>query len=172
MGHTVFRLPDHHRTLNFPNLHNHVSAQPTSGNVSVHVSLRQAHRMTASLRFECEGVQQSKRPSFCVGRGRAARRRSPPRGQRGAFSPCGIEVLLAHRITQCRDRRLKHGLVNHEAEQANALPDGLCGAEEPGGFVLIAGVVGEPGQAFEHVGDSHVRPSFGCASGQILVSFR
>ena len=52
-------------------------------------------------------------------------------GQGGAFGPCGVEVLLAHYISQRGHRGLVAGVIDLEPDDADALPDGVCRAEEP-----------------------------------------
>jgi hypothetical protein len=48
----------------------------------------------------------------------------------------------------------------------------MCRAEEAGGFAVTAGVFGETREAFEDVGEIHVRPGVGCAGeGIVGVAF-
>ena len=50
---------------------------------------------------------------------------------------------------------------NLEPHGAHALTDGVCRAEEAGGFAVTAGVAGQSAQAFQHVGDEQVRLDLG-----------
>jgi hypothetical protein len=38
------------------------------------------------------------------------------------------------------------GVIRLEPDRAPALPDGLCPAEEAGGFAVTAGIAGESGE--------------------------
>jgi hypothetical protein len=60
------------------------------------------------------------------------------------------------------------GLVDLEADHADALPDGLCPAEEAGGFVVTAVLEGETGEALEDIGDEQVRPEIGGACQRMV----
>ena len=82
-------------------------------------------------------------------------------GQGRALGPCGVKVLLTHRISQRRHRGLVAGVTDLEPHRADALPDGLCGAEEAGGFAVTAGLAGQSGEALEDVGNEQVCLDFG-----------
>ena len=81
--------------------------------------------------------------------------------KRGALGPRGFKVLLAHRVTKRRHREFEKGVEDLEADLADALPDGVCGAEEPRRFTVTAGADGECGEALEGVGSGAVCPSAG-----------
>jgi hypothetical protein len=49
------------------------------------------------------------------------------------------------------------GVIDFEPYHPDALPDGLCRAEEPRGFVVITGLTGQIGEDLEDVGDTNVR---------------
>ena len=78
-------------------------------------------------------------------------------GQGRALGPGGVEVLLAHGISQRRHRGFVAGVLDLEADRADALPDAVCRAEEPGGFAVTAGVAGQSGEALQDVGNAQVR---------------
>ena len=71
--------------------------------------------------------------------------------QCGTLGPGGLEVCVPHGITKCRNDGLVSALIDLEADFAGALPDGLCGAEEPDPFRVTAGLGGQTCQAFENV---------------------
>ncbi len=68
-----------------------------------------------------------------------------------------VEVLLAQRIPNHRDRGLVTGVPDFEAGLADGLPEGVCGTEEPGRFAGAAGVTGEISEALQSVGNTHAR---------------
>ena len=82
-------------------------------------------------------------------------------GQRGALGPRGFKVLLAHRITKRRHREFEKGVEDLEADEAAALPDSVCGAEQPRRFTVTAGADGECGEALESLGSGAVCPGAG-----------
>ena len=104
----------------------------------------------------------SRSSAVCVRRDRVVRRRSVIGGQRRALGPRAVEILFAHRVTQRRKRGCEAGLVDLEADLAGALPDGGCGAEEPGRFGVTAGIAGKTGYALQDVGNTLVRLDAGC----------
>jgi hypothetical protein len=53
------------------------------------------------------------------------------------------------------------GVIDLEADCAVAQPDGLCCAEEAGGFAVTAGLAAQSAQAFQDVGDKQVRLDLG-----------
>ena len=64
-------------------------------------------------------------------------------GQRGALGPCGFKVLLAHPVTKRRHRQFEKGVEDLEAYEAAALPDSVCGAEQPRRFAVTSSDDGE-----------------------------
>lgn len=62
--------------------------------------------------------------------------------------------LSPHRISQSRHRLHIVRTVNREADRADLLSDSLGGAEESCRRMVGAGVAGQAGKAFEHVGRS------------------
>lgn len=70
--------------------------------------------------------------------------------------------LSPHRISQSRHRLHIVRTVNREADRADLLSDSLGGAEESCRRMVGAGVAGQAGKAFEHVGRSGV-PALGRA---------
>ena len=78
--------------------------------------------------------------------------------QGGAFGPGGVKVLLAHGVSQRRHRGLVVGVIDLEADLADALPDGVCRAEEAGGFAVTVVLAGQSGEAFEDVRDAAGAP--------------
>ena len=55
-----------------------------------------------------------------------------------------------------------------EADRADAQPDGLCRAEEPGGFAVTAGLAGQSGEALEDVGNEQVCLDSGGARERVV----
>ena len=78
-------------------------------------------------------------------------------GQGRALGPCGVKVLLTQGISQHRHRGLVAGVLDLEADGAHALPDGMCRAEEPGGFAVTAGIAGQSAEALQDVGNAQIR---------------
>ncbi|CKS40691.1 Uncharacterised protein [Mycobacterium tuberculosis] len=88
--------------------------------------------------------------------------------QRGTFGPCSVEVFLPHRISQSRHRLHIVRTVNREADRADLLSDSLGGAEESCRRMVGAGVAGQAGKAFEHVGEIQVCPALGRARERLM----
>ena len=65
-------------------------------------------------------------------------RRSGRRGRQPTLGARGFKVVLAQRISQRRHRRFVAGVPDFEPHRADAEPDGLCRAEEAGGFAVAA----------------------------------
>jgi hypothetical protein len=78
-------------------------------------------------------------------------------GHGRALGPAGVKVLLTHRISQCRHRCLISGLMDREADYADAMPDNFCGSEEPRGFVVATVLAGQTGETLQDVGNAEER---------------
>ena len=68
-------------------------------------------------------------------------------GQGRALSPRGVKVMLAQGITRRRYRGVVAGVIDFESHRTCALPDGVCRAEQPRGFVVAAGIAGQGAKA-------------------------
>ena len=79
-------------------------------------------------------------------------------GQGRALGPRGVKVAVAHGVSQRRHRSLVVGVKDLEPHRAHALPDGVCRAEEAGGFAVTVGLAGQSGEAFQDVRDAAGAP--------------
>ena len=89
-------------------------------------------------------------------------------GQGGAAGPCGFKFLVAHRIPQRTHRGLVSGVVDLEADDASALPDGVCRAEEPGRCAVTAGFGRQTRQALKDVGNAKICLHVGGAAERVM----
>lgn len=78
--------------------------------------------------------------------------------------------LSPHRISQSRHRLHIVRTVNREADRADLLSDSLGGAEESCRRMVGAGVAGQAGKAFEHVGEIQVCPASAAHASALCAS--
>jgi hypothetical protein len=75
-------------------------------------------------------------------------------GQRRSLSPSSVEVAVSQSVTRGSGGVLDGGVVDLEAHRAHPYPDSVCGTTQTGSLTVITG---EPGEAFEHVGNAQHR---------------